>query len=75
MRSAAKNNGSQPPLTTTSSELATPMTDALDRLFTDDRVFATLTAWMEADLARLEERFAAFHTSNSLSDSDPLRRR
>jgi hypothetical protein len=75
MRSAAKNNGSQAPVKTTSSHAATPIMDALDLLFTDDRMFATLTAWMEEDLARLEERFAAFHTTNSLSDSDPLRRR
>ena len=60
-----KNNSESPQLATAQNPPSSAMEDAVRLLFTDDRVFAPLSAWIEKDLARLEARFATFRTSDS----------
>jgi hypothetical protein len=66
-----KKNTTQSQVTTKSSTLSTPMADAIDLLFTDDRIFASLTKWIEQDLARLEQHFADYHSSEAHTPTRP----
>jgi hypothetical protein len=70
MRTPDKNNAATPHLATVSAPVSSAMDDAVELLFTDDRVFASLAAWLEEDLIRLEERFADFRTRESLYQGD-----
>jgi hypothetical protein len=64
-----KKSAESPQLTSVENPPSSVMEDAVTLLFTDDRLFAPLAAWIEEDLARLEERFAPFHTADSQQGS------
>ena len=40
--------------------------DVAAELLTSDEAFASLSAWLESDLQRLEQRFADYWTNDSL---------
>lgn len=64
-----QKNGESPQVTSVENPPSSILSDAVTLLFTDDRLFAPLAAWIDEDLARLEERFSTFHTVDSQQGS------
>ncbi len=50
------------------------MDDVVAVLFADENAYEAFSAWIDAELARLEERFASFATADSIARASKRRR-